>query len=257
MVFKRDERFLKTVVTASVLVLASFSHLATADIDNPAMNTGYVNVFDSATSANCVATGGFCFGSPWGVGDLKATVNGASVTLQPNFNTYNAADAYWANGLVGNKTVEANLFEEIGTVPAGTGSYSWGGFVDSNTLDAAYTATAFIKVLDTAAGFADVLGASQALPSSGEFSVSGDLTPYEGDARYILQVGFQVVGLNANPDDEDALGNISARVGASTAIGAGDSSAIVDPTGIPVLPLWGLLGLAGLIGFMGYRRKQA
>ena len=254
MVFKRDERFLKTVVTASVLVLASFSHLATADIDNPAMNTGYVNVFDSATSADC---GGFCFGSGWAVGDLQASVNGASVTLQPNFNTYNAADAYWANGAVGNKTVEANLFEEIGAVPAGTGSYSWGGFVDSNTLDAAYTATAFIKVLDSAAGYADVLGASQALPSSGEFSVSGDLTAYEGDARYILQVGFQVVGLNANPDDEDALGNISARIGASTAIGAGDSSALVDPTGIPVMPLWGLLGLAGLIGLMGYRRKQA
>ena len=255
MVFKRDERFLKTVVTASVLVFASFSHLATADIDNPAMNTGYVNVFDSATSADC--GGGFCFGSGWAVGDLKASVNGASVTLQPNFNTYNATDAYWANGAVGNKTVEANLFEEIGAVPAGTGSYSWGGFVDSNTLDAAYTATAFIKVLDSAAGYADVLGASQALPSSGEFSVSGDLTAYEGDARYILQVGFQVVGLNANPDDEDALGNISARIGASTAIGAGDSSALVDPTGIPVMPLWGLLGLAGLIGLMGYRRKQA
>jgi hypothetical protein len=153
--------------------------------------------------------------------------------------------------------MQANLFEEIGTVPVGTGSYSWGGFVDSNTLDAAYTATAFIKVLDSASGYADVLGASQAMPSSGEFSVSGDLTAYEGDARYILQVGFMVVGVNANPANEAALGNISARIGASTAIGAGDSSALVDPTGIPVMPLWGLLGLAGLIGLMGYRRKRA
>ena len=36
---------------------------------------------------------------------------------------------------------------------------------------------------------------------------------------------------------------------------SGGSSAVDDPTGIPVLPLWALFGLAGLIGLMGLRRK--
>ena len=248
-------RYIKSArqTAAGVLVAASLltANSASASLASPDPQAGYMNWFET----DCATYMG---GSGWGVGDLKATSAGGSVVLQPNFNTYNIADAYWTNpDGSGNKCMQANLFEEIGTVPAGTGSYSWGGFVDSNTLDAAYTATAFIKVLDSAAGFADVLGASQALPSSGQFSVSGDLTAYEGDARYILQVGFMVVGVNANPANEVALGNISARIGASTAIGAGDSSALVDPTGIPVMPLWGLLGLAGLIGLMGYRRKQA
>jgi len=235
------------LVATSLLTANSVS----ASLASPDPQSGYLNWFET----DCATYVG---GSAWALGDLKASSAGGSVTLQPNFNTYNIADPYWTNADgSGNKCTEGNLFEEIGTVPAGTGTYSWGGFVDSNTLNAAYTATAFIKILDSAAGYADVLGASQALPSSGQFTVTGDLTAFEGDARYIMQVGFQVVGVNADPASEAALGNIAARVGASTAIGAGDSSALEDPTGIPVMPLWGLLGLAGLIGFMGYRRKRA
>jgi hypothetical protein len=248
-------RYLKSArhAAAGAIVAASLltASTASASLASPDPQAGYMNWF----TPDCTAYVG---GSGWGVADLKASSAAGSVVLQPNFNTWNIADPYWTNpDGTPNKCMEANLFEEIGTVPAGTGTYSWGGFVDSNTLDAAYTATAFIKILDTAAGFADVLGASQALPSSGQFTVTGDLTAFAGDARYIMQVGFQVVGVNADPANEAALGNIAARVGASTAIGAGDSSAFVDPTGIPVMPLWGLLGLAGLIGFMGYRRKRA
>jgi len=248
-------RYLKSArhAAAGAIVAASLltASTASASLASPDPQAGYMNWF----TPDCTAYVG---GSGWGVADLKASSAAGSVVLQPNFNTWNIADPYWTfpDGTPA-KCMEANLFEEIGTVPVGTGTYSWGGFVDSNTLDAAYTATAFIKILDTAAGFADVLGASQALPSSGQFTVTGDLTAFEGDARYIMQVGFQVVGVNADPANEAALGNIAARVGASTAIGAGDSSALEDPTGIPVMPLWGLLGLAGLIGFMGYRRKRA
>ena len=83
---------------------------------------------------------------------------------------------------MGNKVFQANLYEEIGTTPIGTGTYTFSGYVDSDSLDAGYSKVAFIKVLDTANGFADVLGATTAL-SVGAFSVSGDLTPYEGDAN--------------------------------------------------------------------------
>ena len=250
MVFRRDEGFLKTLVSASVLVVASFSHVATADLDNPTMDTGFVNVFDGPASTDCVGSGGYCFSSFWAVPDLKAEVSGASVMLYPNFNLYNATDPYWANGAVGNKIVEANLFEEIGTVPAGTGTYSWGGYVDANTLDSEYSAVAFIKILDSSAGYADVLGERAAL-EGGEFTVSGDLSAYEDDARYIMQIGFTVTGLNANPDGPD-LGAVALRIGASTPPGVQEV-----PEGIPALPLWGLFGLAGLLGFMGYRRKVA
>ena len=236
--------FVKAIASAAVVLSAMYAGSASADLDNPAMSKGYANIFDTG--------GGYQFGSDWGVTDLKATVNGNEVILQPNFNAYNAADAYWSDGAGGgNKIFQANLFEEIGTTPVGTGVYTFSGYVDSDTLDAGYSKVAFIKVLDSLSGFADVLGASTAL-SVGAFSVSGDLTPYEGDARYILQVGFTVQGLNANPADEDALGSVGLRIGASSAA----SSAAIDPTGIPVLPLWALFGLAGLIGLMGLRRKS-
>jgi len=234
--------FLKAIASATLVFSTLYAGSASADLDNPVMSTGYANVFDTG--------GGYQFGSGWAVGDLKATVNGNEVILQPNFNAYNPADGYWSNGALGNKVFQANLYEEIGTTPIGTGTYTFSGYVDSDSLDAGYSKVAFIKVLDSLGGFADVLGATTAL-SVGAFSVSGDLTPYEGDARYILQVGFTVQGLNANPADEAALGSVGLRIGASSAA----SSAAVDPTGIPVLPLWALFGLAGLIGLMGLRRK--
>jgi len=244
--------FLKAIASATLVLSTLYAGSASADLDNPVMGSGFANVF-AGTSADC--GGGYCFGSGWGVGDLKATVNGNEVILQPNFNTYNDAAtpgdiAYWRNGALGNKVFQANLYEEIGTTPIGTGTYTFSGYVDSDSLDAGYSKVAFIKVLDSLGGFADVLGATTAL-SVGAFSVSGDLTPYEGDAQYILQVGFTVQGLNANPADEAALGSVGLRIGASSAA----SSAAVDPTGIPVLPLWALFGLAGLIGLMGLRRK--
>lgn len=235
--------FVKAIASAAVVLSAMYAGSASADLDNPVMGSGFANVFDTG--------GGYQFGSGWGVGDLKATVNGNEVILQPNFNTYDATDAYWSDGAGGgNKIFQANLYEEIGTTPVGTGTYTFSGYVDSDSLDAGYSKVAFIKVLDSLGGFADVLGATTAL-SVGTFSVSGDLTPYEGDARYILQVGFTVQGLNANPADEAALGSVGLRIGSSSAA----SSAAEDPTGIPVLPLWALFGLAGLIGLMGLRRK--
>ena len=63
---------------ASLLI----SQVAQADLDNPAMNRGYANVFDSATSTDCGGGGAFCFGGDWGVADLKATVSGQSVVLR-------------------------------------------------------------------------------------------------------------------------------------------------------------------------------
>ena len=234
--------FLKAIASATLVFSTLYAGSASADLDNPVMSTGYANVFDTG--------GGYQFGSGWAVGDLKATVDGNTVTLQPNFNAYDPADVYWSNGAVGNKIFEANLFDEVVPTPVGTGTYTFSGYVDSNTLDSGYSAVAFIKIVENVPPYATLLNETVSLPS-GSFSVSADVSAYEGVASNSMQIGFQVKGLNANPADEAALGSVALRIGASGVSGGPGG----DVTGIPVLPLWALFGLAGLIGLMGLRRK--
>ena len=79
-----------------------------------------------------------------------------------------------------------------------------------NTLDGAYTAEAFIKVLDPGAGFATVFNDTVLLPATGEgFSITSDLSAFQG---LLLQTGFVVNGINANPDFEAALGSVAVTV---------------------------------------------
>ena len=48
----------------------------------------------------------------WALADVKSTIAGSTVTLQPTFNTYanNPGDPYWQNGAIGNKNLELNTF---------------------------------------------------------------------------------------------------------------------------------------------------
>jgi hypothetical protein len=48
----------------------------------------------------------------WALADVKLTIVGSTVTLQPTFNTYanNPGDPYWQNGAIGNKNLELNIF---------------------------------------------------------------------------------------------------------------------------------------------------
>ncbi len=174
--------------------------------------TGYMNVFDNSSGSQ----GGYLFGSNWGVDALKTTVNtsnpgtiiGDNLTLEPNYNTYtdalagNDADrAYWTNssdggvtaGPLGNKWMEANTIFAVPSISELT--YSLTGTVDANTLDSGYTAEAFVKVLDSGS-FVTLLNDRVTLPTSGDFAITSDLTFYQGQ---ILQTGFSVSGLNANP----------------------------------------------------------
>jgi hypothetical protein len=176
---------------------------------------GYMNVFKN----NGGSQGGFVFGSDWGVGDLKTTVNpsnpgtiiGDNLTLEPNYNTYadNPGDACWRDnggaGPGGNKWMEANTILEVN--PIGVLEYSLTGTVDANTLDSAYTAEAFIKVLDPGQGFATVLNDRQTLPASGTFAITSDLTSFQG---LLLQTGFTVSGpqrRRRNPRQRDRHGH--------------------------------------------------
>ena len=177
---------------------------------NPADNwTAYMNVFDLPS-----AGGGYQFGSPWALPDVKTTLDltGGTVILQPNFNTYaaNPTDPFWVDqtSLKGNKQMEALTFVEPGATFNGV-DLTFSGYVTSFTLDTGYTAQYFIKALDPNNGYADALAGAKIfdLPASGYFTVSA--TAAELTAGLIVQYGFLILGPNANPADEATLGNVT------------------------------------------------
>jgi hypothetical protein len=188
---------------------------------------GYMNVFNNSAGAQ----GSYVFGTGWGVSDLKTTISnsnagtiaGDQLVLEPNYNAYvdalpgtDADRAFWTNstdggvtaGPAGNKWMDANTFEE--TASLAVPSYTLSGTVTANTLNTGlYTAKAFIKVLDPSAGFATVLNDSVTLPASGPFIVTSDLSLLQGK---LLQVGFSMNGLNANPVNAASNGSVSVAI---------------------------------------------
>jgi autotransporter-associated beta strand protein len=188
-----------------VLIAASCSAVAEAGTW-----AGYMNVFNKLPDGS---QGGFAFGSPWGVVDLKTTliatpgvginITNNSLELFPNYNTYNASDPFWADGAVGNKWMEANTYVEQANLTQETVTFS--GRVDAYTLSPDYTAEAFIKVLDPSNGYSLSLFERQNLAGLTEFSVTADTFFFGGQ---LLQIGFAVSGVNANPADMATLGSV-------------------------------------------------
>ena len=214
----------KMYILFSVLLSTAFMTNAqnTVVADASAEYLGYANVFETIANG-----GGFVFGDSWGVADLKSVVDpgAGTVTLQPNFNTYNADDAFWvdpATGL-GNKQFEGNTFVENNTNLIGS-ELTFTGGVASNTLDPSYVAIAFIKVFN--ADFSVLKLETAPLVAGQDFSIT--YTNVEPEDTTI-QYGYQVLGLNANPADEDALGSI---VIVDTVLGAND----FDTTSISTYP---------------------
>jgi beta-glucanase (GH16 family) len=174
--------------------------------------TTYMNVFETPANG-----GGYVFGSNWALGDAKSTLNtnigtAGTLTLQPNFNTYrdNSSDAYWVNQTTGegNKVMEASTYVEPGATYLGA-DFTFTGSVVSYTLDSSkYQAKVFIKALDPANGYADALGGTKVmdLPPSGNFSITADSADLT--SGLVLQYGFFIRGVNANPVDEAALGSV-------------------------------------------------
>ncbi len=199
---------MRTIITSITLSIFSFAMVfGQNDVDfNSGDNwVGYMNVFN--------LDGGYEFGSAWEVNSLKSTLDASANTLalQPNFNTYaeNPGDEYWINPSTGEgeKTMEALTFVEPGAFFNGV-DLTFSGTVQSNTLDAGYTATYFIKALNPENEYADDLEGSGIfdLPTSGNFSITipgSSLTP-----GLVIQYGFSVTGRNANPANEADLGSI-------------------------------------------------
>ena len=183
-------------------------------VDPAAAWIGYMTVTNTSD--------GFEFQDFWGFADLKSSFDGQNIVLQPNFSTYAAAlngndndRAYWTNssdggataGDKGNKNMQASSFVEPGDTFNGK-DLTFQGTISANTLSSDYTAKFFIKALDPDNSYIDVFNGSKVmdLPASGNFSISA--TAAELPAGLVIQYGFEIKGLNANPDDETALGSI-------------------------------------------------
>lgn len=176
--------------------------------DESASWSGYMNIFDNSGGSQ----GGYLFGQPWGVPALQtiiSTDDSNTFQLLPNHNAY--ADnvggaqgdvAYWTNspdggvtpGSDGNKFMDASSYVEYAanTYPGGELTFSVN--VTSFTIDSRYTVKLFIKTLDPNAGYATTLNETVTIDGVGVKTVQA--TP---DASLIVQYGFNVVGLNANP----------------------------------------------------------
>lgn len=199
--------FMKAIFTTFAVALLSLPMLVaqnTVTVDGSATYIGFMTVFNLDGSVN--------FGDFWGVPDLKSVPNAVdnTLTLQPNYNTYSANDPFWADPMTGEgaKDMEASTFIEPGESFNGQ-DLTFQGTIQSYTIDTAqYDVKYFIKALDPNAGFSDALGGTYFLdlPMSGNFSVT--VPGSELAAGLIIQYGFAVLGRNANPANEAALGSV-------------------------------------------------
>ena len=199
-------------ITTCLLILTSIILHAQNSVTADASSTwtGYMTVFDTG--------GAYQFGEAWGVADLQTILDetAGTITLEPNINTYNATDSYWSDGNGnGNKLMEATTKVEPGNT-FNEADLTFSGYVVSNTLDAGYTAKYFIKALDPDAGYANVITQTYDLPESGPFTVTA--TAAELAAGLVIQYGFEIYGLNANPDNESALGSVVIAADASASV---------------------------------------
>ncbi|PQB05426.1 T9SS type A sorting domain-containing protein [Aureitalea marina] len=191
---------------AGLITVATMNAQVDIELDENAPWEGFMNVFET----DCTS---FVFNSGWGVGDLQTVVDtkAGTITLQPNYNTYenaiNSGDQgeidFWTDGMGGgNKCMDASTLVPDNSLLGQELTFS--GFVESNTLDGAYEVFAFIKVFN--ADFSAVKTETAELVAGQNFEVV--FTDLDGEFDANVQYGFTVIGINANRDNEDALGSV-------------------------------------------------
>ncbi len=199
------------LITLCIFTVSQFSTAqTTVTVNGSSTWVGYASVFEINATVPL-------FGDFWGVPALKSTITASNntVVLQPNFNCYADATtaeaiAYWRNGAEGNKIFEGNTFVESTTIDGQIVNFT--GNVTSNTLAAGYTATAFIKGLNPLTNYStDFIVTTPLTP--GVFNLSSVTAIPDG---LIVQYGFTIKGLNGNPANETALGDVTVTAAGAT-----------------------------------------
>ena len=217
----------KSLLTALTVALAAVScHIPTASaqmtvgVDLDATWQGFMNVFHANPGGS---RGAYIFGSNWPVSDLKTTINTGdnTLTLQPSFNTYtdslsgaNGDRAFWTNstdggvtaGPAGNKWMQASSFIESTDAALKTNLTFAGDISAFTLLSPNYTAAPFIRALDAANSYATIVDSSTPITSTGAFRVTADLSA--ATPAWVIQYGFLLEGINANPADAGAFGSV-------------------------------------------------
>jgi PEP-CTERM motif len=213
----------------------------TVTVDPGTLNLGFNNIFNvGGPGYGAAAEGAYQFGSVWGVADLTSAFSGSAVTLGPN--QINDPNPYWYSpaggpGSVGNKIVDANLYNETTGVYVGT-TLTFTGQVLSDTLangpvnqiGDGWTSVAFIK--DFAPDFSSFNIVTAPLVP-GTFSIS--LSTVNDPTRHV-QYGFETTGPDVWTTDVGQYGTV-----------------VIAPVPEPTtLALAGLSGLSLLL----FRRRQ-
>ena len=200
------------VLGLSLLSFTSQAQTINATVENLdstdplSMWRSYRNVFENNGAFEANGNLAYIFGDQWVTfAELKSvlTPSNNTIALYPNYSLYNASDAYWANGAMGNKIFEGLTFVERTDMEGKTLVFS--GHTDSSSLIDSYHDTAFIKVLNPGANYATVFSYVVNLQAGEDFTISsaGFVIP----AGHIVQYGFSVIGLNGNPASEAVNGN--------------------------------------------------
>jgi len=224
------------VCTAICVALVPVSNAAVVTVDPGTLTSGYMNVFNLPS-----AGGTYQFGSGWGMADLTATFTGTTLTLGPN--TIGDTSSYWYTpsggpGAIGNKVMDANLYNETAGTYVGT-TLTFTGVVLQNTLagqaaqgnGVVWSTVAFIK--DFAADYSSFTTVTAPL-TPGTFSIS---LPTSADPGHHIQYGFETIGSDVWITDVGNYGTV-----------------VITP--IPEPSTVALLGLGGATALAFIRRRN-
>ncbi len=194
---KRNLIKASAILGVSLLTISTAEAQTTVSVAADAPLVAYANWFelDGTTYVN---------GSEWNVAELKTVVNTSenTITLHPNFTAYgDGSDPYWADGENGAKVFEGNTYLEDNSLLGQTVTFE--GSTITNTLADGYDGIAFIKILSADYQLLQFL--STPLVTGENFSLVSETATIDGAA--IFQYGYSVTGVNANPNQEAALGS--------------------------------------------------
>ena len=193
---------------------------------------GFMNVFELPENG-----GGFVFPSGWAPADLVALYNGDELCLQPN--QIGDPDSFWYQGgggpgAPGNKTMEANFYNEDQTGAFVNQTVSFSIEVTSNDFSCGHASSLYIREFNPS--FAGILAETFVpIAGPGVYNVMMPISTTGGPVQY----GIQTVGPNVWVTDAPACGSIKAMPLISTvqwydAAMGGDLQGMgtqLDPTG--------------------------